>query len=63
LSSWNLSGNDKGIAVLSLDPEEGPYSDTEFEAIISGLDNKYAESIIDAEEYSLVQLLALSNTK
>jgi hypothetical protein len=50
ISKWKLSGNEKGIAVLSLDPEEGPYSDTELEAIRSGLDNKYAESVIDDEE-------------
>ncbi|OOZ39823.1 hypothetical protein BOW53_10210 [Solemya pervernicosa gill symbiont] len=63
LSSWKLSGNDKGMAVLSLDPEEGPYSDIEFEAIRSGLDNKYAESVIDDEEYSLAQLFAATGRR
>lgn len=63
LSRWKLSGNDKGIAVLSLDPEEGPYSDTEFEAIRGGLDNKYAESAINAEEYSLSQLFAATGRR
>jgi len=63
LNSWRLSGNDKGVAVLSLDPEEGPYSDTEFEAIKCGLDNKYAESVINAEEYSLAQLFAATGRR
>jgi len=63
LNSWRLSGNDKGIAVLSLDPEEGPYSDTEFEAIKCGLDNKYAESVINEEEYSLAQLFAATGRR
>jgi len=63
LSSWKLSGNDKGTAVLSLDAEEGPYSDTEFEAIRFGLDNKFAESVIDAEEYSLAQLFAATGRR
>jgi len=63
LSGWKLSGNDKGTAVLSLDPEEGPYSDIEFEAIKNGLDNKYAESVINAEEYSLAQLFAATGRR
>lgn len=63
LSSWRLSGNDKGTAVLSLDPEEGPYSDIEFEAIKSGLDHKYAESVINAEQYSLAQLFAATGRR
>ena len=63
LSSWKLSGNDKGTAVLSLDPEEGPYSDIQFEAIRRGLDNKYAESVIDDEEYSLAQLFAATGRR
>ena len=63
LSSWKLSGNDKGTAVLSLDPEEGPYSDIEFEAIKNGLDNKYAEAVINTEEYSLAQLFAATGRR
>ncbi|WP_157819294.1 site-specific integrase [Mariprofundus aestuarium] len=63
LSSWKLSGNDKGTAVLSLDAEDGPYSDTEFEAIRFGLDNKFAESVINAEEYSLAQMFAATGRR
>jgi len=63
LTSWKLSGNDKGIAVLSLDAEEGPFSDIEFESIRFGLDNKYAESVISAEEYSLAQLFAATGRR
>jgi len=63
LNSWKLSGNDKGTAVLSLDPEEGPYSDIEFEAIKNGLDNKYAEAVIDDGDYSLAQLFAATGRR
>jgi len=63
LTSWKLSGNDKGTAVLSLDAEEGPYSDTEFEAIRFGLDNKFAESVINAEEYSLAQMFSATGRR
>lgn len=63
LNRWSLSGNEKGIAVLSLDPEEGPFSDIEFEAIRSGLDNKYAEGKINDEQYSLAQLFAATGRR
>lgn len=63
LNGWKLSGNDKGVAVLSLDPEEGPYSDIEFQAIISGLDNKFAESKINIKEYVLAQIFACTGRR
>lgn len=63
MNNWKLSGNDKGLAVLSLDPEEGPYSDIEFAAIKLGLDNKYAESKISTEEYVLAQLYACTGRR
>lgn len=63
MNKWSLSGNDKGMAVLSLDPEEGPFSDIEFDAIRNGLDNKYAESVINAREYSLAQMFAATGRR
>lgn len=63
LNRWKLSGNEKGLAVLSLDPEEGPFSDIEFEAIRNGLDNKYAEKKINDEQYSLAQLFAATGRR
>lgn len=30
MDKWTLQGNDKGVAVLSLDPVHGPFSDMEF---------------------------------
>lgn len=63
LDGWRLSSNDKGLAVLSLDPEEGPYSDIEFEAIKSGLDSKYAESVISTEDYVIAQLFACTGRR
>ncbi len=63
LNRWNLSGNEKGIAVLSLDPEEGPFSDIEFEAIQTGLVNKYAENKMNDEQYSLAQLFSATGRR
>jgi hypothetical protein len=49
LNGWRLSGNTKGTAVLSLDPEDGPFSDIEYEAILGGLDNAYAECVFRSD--------------
>jgi integrase len=63
LNGWRLSGNTKGKAVLSLDPEDGPFSDIEYEAILDGLDNAYAEDNINDEGYSIVQLFAATGRR
>ena len=63
LNGWRLSGNTKGTAVLSLDPEDGPFSDIEYEAILAGLDNGYAEEKINDEDYSIVQLFAATGRR
>jgi integrase len=63
LNSWRLSGNEKGTAVLSLDPEDGPFSDIEYEAILDGLDNSYAEGKLDNEGYSIAQLFVATGRR
>lgn len=56
MDKWRLSGNDKGAAVLSLDPLTGPFSDIEFEAIASQSAHKYAEGKITSLQYALILL-------
>lgn len=63
LNGWKLSGNEKGTAVLSLDPEDGPFSDIEYEAILDGLDNFYAEGKLRNEGYSIAQLFAATGRR
>jgi len=63
LNGWRLAGNDQGMAVLSLDPEDGPFSDIEFEAILDGLDNHYAEDKLNDEGYSIAQLFAATGRR
>lgn len=53
---WSLSGNEKGVAVLSLDPEAGPFSSTEFEAIGLNAAHRYAEDILTTERYAILLL-------
>lgn len=63
LNGWRLSGSPKGIPILSLDPEVGPYSDIEFEAILNGLDNYYAEDKLNDEDYSISRLFAATGRR
>jgi len=53
---WRLKGNDKGVAVMSLDPIDGPFSDMEFEAIGHNAAHCYAEGDISTEEYCVILL-------
>lgn len=57
-NTWVLKGSEKGVPVLTQDPESGPFSELEFRAIKVGLDHKYAEGVISEREYALAQLFA-----
>jgi len=56
LKQFRAKGNMKGEAVLTMDPENGPYSDIEFESIYATLDATYEAEKIDLSEYLLVWL-------
>ena len=55
MDSWKLSGNEKGTAVLSLDPDEGPFSPFEFQAIITRTNEYLAENKISYYEAALIR--------
>jgi integrase len=55
-NTWVLRGSEKGIPVLTQDPEEGPYSEIEYRAVKASLDYKYADDTISDREYSIAQL-------
>lgn len=56
LNQIRIKGSEKGKAVLTMDPEDGPYSDLEFEAIQTALYDAYSRNKIDIEELLLVVL-------
>ncbi|EGR7966465.1 site-specific integrase [Vibrio aestuarianus subsp. francensis] len=60
---WKLGGNEKGSAVLSLDPETGPFSDQEFEAIGLNAAHRFAEGKLTTEEYSCLSLFKASGRR
>jgi integrase len=53
---WTLGGTAKGVAVLSLDPETGPFSSQEFEAIGFNAAHRFAEDKITTEQYAFILL-------
>jgi integrase len=63
LNGWKIPGLKKGVPVLSMDPEDGPFSDIEYEAILSGLDNDYAEGKLNDEGYSIAMLFAATGRR
>ncbi|MCG9650685.1 site-specific integrase [Vibrio brasiliensis] len=60
---WNLGGNDKGVAVLTLDPETGPFSDLEFEAIGLHAAHRYAEGKLRDDEYACLSMFKASGRR
>lgn len=58
LTKWRLRGNEKGQAVLSIDPENGPFSDIELETIHDRLVEFYVSNKINVEDYALSLLIA-----
>ena len=69
VEKWRLQGNDKGIAVLSLDPVHGPFSDIEFEAIGHTAAHRYAENskatatTLSTEAYAIILLFKASGRR
>ncbi|CDU11245.1 site-specific integrase [Vibrio coralliirubri] len=60
---WRLGGNDKGVAVLTLDPETGPFSDLEFEAIGLHAAHRYAEGKLRVDGYACLSMFKASGRR
>lgn len=56
LKQLRIKGNKKGEAVLTMDPENGPYSDIEFASIHDALEASYESGKTDLGDYILVWL-------
>ncbi|WP_439668516.1 Phage integrase family protein [Cupriavidus necator] len=59
LGELRLQGNKKGVAVSTMDPHDGPFTDIELESIQSALNNAYAVGSIGKAEYLLAWLFML----
>jgi len=56
LKQLRIKGNTKGEAILTMDSENGPYTDIEFESIYSALDDSYEAGKVGLGDYLLVWL-------
>jgi len=56
LDGMTLRGNQKGAAVVTMDPVMGPFSDTEVEALQDAIDDAYADGSITDDEFLLARL-------
>ncbi|MBC9073415.1 site-specific integrase [Thauera sp. CAU 1555] len=59
LTQVRLKGAQKGKAVLTMDPESGPFSDIEIQAIQDALNGSYAAGSLDLGDYVLAWLFIL----
>ena len=59
LKLMRIPGNVKGVAVLTMNPEEGPFSDIEREGMQSAVDNAYLKKFLSDEDYLLIYLFML----
>lgn len=57
LNEVRIIGNKKGLAVLTMDPYNGPFSDLERELIEDTLNNKYASNEILDSDFLLIRLM------
>lgn len=63
IDSWRLSGNEKGVAVLSLDPDEGPFSPFEFQAIITRTNEYLADGKLSLYEAALIKIFCATGRR
>ncbi len=56
LKQFRFKGNNKGEAILTMDPEKGPFTDIEFEAIQVALNNAFEAGHISLSDFILVIL-------
>lgn len=59
LNEVRLKGNQKGVAVLTMDSRDGPYTDIELNGIQAAVNDAYADGRVDLEAYLLAWLFML----
>lgn len=59
LKQLRLKGNAKGVAVLTMDPDEGPYTHIEAEALQEALNSAYAAGQLEMSDFVLAWFYVL----
>lgn len=63
LNEAKFKGNEKGKAVLTMDPYKGPFTDLELEGIQTAINNAYADGDIPKADFLLVWLLMIYGSR
>lgn len=63
LNETTFKGNEKGKAILTMDPYDGPFTDLELETIQVAINNSYADKKIAHEDYLLVWLFIIYGSR
>lgn len=59
LKQLRMKGNAKGVAVMTMDPEDGPFTHIEAEALQAALNSAYAAGSVDTANFVLAWLYML----
>lgn len=60
LNDWRIKGNDKGIAVITSDPEDGPYTDIEVQGLLDWANAAVSSRAIRFADYAYFLTLLMT---
>jgi len=63
LNETSLKGNEKGKAVLTMDPCDGPFTDLELDSVQATINNSYAKNEISQEDFLLIWLFMIYGSR
>lgn len=63
LNETTFKGSEKGRAVLTMDPYDGPFTDLELDNIQTAINNAYADNNISHEDYLLIWLFMIYGSR
>lgn len=63
LEKWRIKGNEKGYAVQSMCPENGPLTDIEMDGIVSGVIEGYAQGDLQLRDTCYAMVLAMTGRR
>src|SRR5690606_31946560 len=63
LNKWLIKGNEKGFAVQSMCPEDGPLTDIELQGVIAAVIDAFTEQRLSLKETCLSIILAMTGRR
>lgn len=63
LDEWVLKGNEKGFAVQSMCPEEGPLTDIEMQGVIGAVTDAFAAKMLSLEKTAIALTLSMTGRR